>query len=168
MVFMNNGVTFTKDILRKFRETLSRFSKVEEKAFLLWFITAYSEKELSDPSIIVTDGKKDGEIDAIIFDSKTFVIQSKFSESPFVGQPKLLSIGDYTKFDNTISNFGSKQKFEEYLKTIDNSLKANYRKLFEIYQKDPDKVFWIYAAFFNESSTGKSRCINSDKIKFYY
>lgn len=159
----------TRDMLKKFRENLKRFSNDEEKAFLYWFINVYFGKDVNDSSIVITDGKSDGEIDTIVFDEKyTFVIQSKFSSAPFISRSGCLPIGDYTKFDSTISSFENKKKFDEYLETIENDLKPSYIKLFNKYQENPDKVFWKYIAFFKKSPSGEKRCENLDKIKFHY
>lgn len=138
-----------------------------EKAFIYWYLHTKFGKHCK---INITDGSSDGEIDAVVFEGDiVYVIQSKFSENIFRDRnPSSLSLGDYSKFDKTISSFDNKENFEEYLKTVESSLHILYKKIFQIYQKNPELVVFEITTLHSPSPSGERRFHNRDKINYYY
>jgi len=120
--------------------------------------------------IHVTDGSSDGGIDAVVFDDDiTYVIQSEFCNDLFQGKrPSALSPKKYSQFDSTFNIFRDKKNFEEYLKTVDSSLHALYRKVAEKFQKGPDKVVWEITTLHSPSSSGEKRLENIDYQNLHY
>lgn len=160
-----------KNITPAFKEYLNKIANEKgfkiEKAFVYWYLHTKFGKHCK---IHITDGPSDGEIDGVVFeDDIVYVIQSKFSENILKGKnPSPLALGDYAKFDKTISSFDTKENFEEYLKTVENSLRALYKKIFEIYQKNPEFVVWEITTLHSLSPSGERRFHNKDKIDYYY
>ncbi len=160
-----------KYIIPAFQSFINKIASVKnfktEKAFLDWYLNTKFGKHCK---IHITDGPSDGEIDSVVFENDVvYVIQSKFSENIFKGKnPSPLSLGDYSKFDKTISSFDNKENFEEYLKTVENSLHALYKKIFEIYQKNPEFVVFEITTLHSPSPSGERRFHNRDKINYYY
>lgn len=138
-----------------------------EKAFIDWYLYTKFGKHCK---IHITDGSSDGEIDGVVFEGNVvYVIQSKFSENIFKGKsPSPLSLGDYSKFDKTISAFDNKENFEEYLKTVEKSLYSLYKKIFDVYQKNPEFVVWEITTLHCPSPSGERRVQNKDKLNYYY
>lgn len=139
-----------------------------DKAFVDWYLRTKFDNRCC--KIYLTDGTSDGEIDGIVFEGEiVYIVQSKFSENVLKGKNITpLSIGDYAKFDKTVSSFENKENFEEYLKTIESSLHSLYKKVFEIYQKNADLVVWEITTLHKSSLTGEKRVHNRDKINYYY
>lgn len=139
-----------------------------DKAFVDWYLRTKFDTRCC--KIHLTDGSSDGEIDGIVFEGKVvYVVQSKFSENILKGKNVTpLSIGDYAKFDKTVSSFENKENFEEYIKTVESSLRSLYGKVFETYQENPDLVVWEITALHKSSAAGERRVHNRDKVNYYY
>jgi hypothetical protein len=139
-----------------------------DKSFVDWYLRTKFDTRCC--KIHLTDGASDGEIDGIVFEGDVvYIVQSKFSENILKGRNATpLSIGDYAKFDKTISSFENKDNFDEYLKTVESSLHSLYKKVFEVYQNNPDLVVWEITTLHKSSPAGERRVINRDKINYHY
>lgn len=140
----------------------------KDKAFVDWYLR--TKFDVRRCSINLTDGSSDGEIDGIVFEGDiTYIIQSKFSEKILKGyNATVLPIGEYAKFDKTISAFENKENFNEYIKTIDASLRDLYTQTFKRCQKNPDLVVWEMTTLYKPSPSGERRVENKDKINYHY
>jgi len=161
-----------KYIIPAFSERLNKIVREKgfrlDKAFIEWYLRTKFDPRCC--KVHLTDGSSDGEIDGVVFEGKiVYVVQSKFSENILRGKNVTpLSIGDYAKFDKTISSFENEDNFGEYLKTIEPSLHTLYKKVFEIYQENPDLVVWEITSLHKPSPAGEKRVINRDKIDYHY
>lgn len=138
-----------------------------DKAFVDWYLRTKFDPRCC--KIHLTDGSSDGEIDGIVEEGEVvYIVQSKFSENVLKEKNATpLSMGDYAKFDKTVSSFENKGNFEEYLNTVELSLHSLYKKVFERYQKNPDLVVWEITTLHKSSPTGEKRVHNREKKNYF-
>ena len=113
------------------------------RSIINWYIQSVKGADATELNI--TDGPKDGNIDAVFFSkdkSKCYVIQSKFSIRP--AKMKKKDFEDIRVFDNTINTFKDQTKFEEYLLRVDKAHHDKYRKVYNLFSKDRNNVNWIF------------------------
>ena len=156
--------------LKKELEFIKRKEKCPiEGAFLRWFIYHNFEK---DCRFLITDGPKDGGIDAILERSgkrpKVFVVQSKFCGDIFKKKtPSSLPINFYTDFDSLPDIFASSSKLNEYLKTVESSLHVIYKDLGDKVQQGWD-IIWLFTTLHGRSRAGENRLRNIPVSNFSY
>jgi hypothetical protein len=155
---LSNSIAGLKEEL----ESLRQKEKCSiEGSFLRWFIYHNFEK---DCHFTITDGNKDGGIDAILEKlgkkPKIFVVQSKYCEDIFKNKtPSPLQVSLYTDFDSLPDIFASKGKLTEYLKTVDSSLHDIYKDLSDKIQNGWD-VTWLFTTLHGRSKAGENRLRN--------
>lgn len=139
-----------------------------ETAFLHWYVdtqfdTRYEKK--------VTDGPRDGGIDAVVFGDETvFVIQSEFCQDIFVEDKKIspLSTKKYAQFDGLYYIFLNEKTFNDFLKTVDGSLHDIYKKVVKKLVENPSKVVWQITTLHGRSKAGEKRLQNIDPANIKY
>ena len=113
------------------------------RSIISWYIQ--SVLGIKHLSFKITDGPSDGNIDAVITKEKPrryTVIQSKFSKNP--QNVNSSTVKDIRDFEQLINQFGDEKKFNAYLTTVDSSLKDLYKKVFMLYQQQPEGVTWVF------------------------
>lgn len=132
----------TREISLEFRRD-DEFKLLEpEKAFVRWYIKA---KYGSDGTAIISDGKKDGGIDALIENNKEiFVFQSKYETSLKVS---LITRDEYAAFRELARMFLGKNtasEFQHWLGTIRTELIPHYQHIFDLCQNKSKPVKFIF------------------------
>lgn len=124
------------------------------RSIINWYIQSVKGANLSQ--LKITDGPKDGNIDAIFFSKnkeKCHVIQSKFSINPAKIDKK--SLEDINSFDRTIDIFKNEVKFQEYISKVNKSHQEQYKMVYKLYTNDKNNVDWIFLCT-SKSETTKS------------
>lgn len=126
------------------------------KAFLIWYIEAKFTLRTRE---YITDSHNDGIIDAVVWlpDGSCVVIQSKYNGGYASLPPNVKKIppSEYQPFDvNTIPSFKDKKSWEEYLKreNIPPDKVSKYTEVFELYQKDKNKVKFEFITTYDPPS----------------
>jgi len=120
--------------------------------------------------IVITDGPKDGGIDAIVERGNSiYIVQSKFNDAIFSGrEPTPLPISFYNDFDKLPEFFKDEDGFRDYIKTVDLSFHRKYGQLFNsIRQKNKDIIWWLITLH-GGSKSGEGRLRNIDAENFQY
>ena len=122
------------------------------RSIINWYIQSVKGADLNQ--LRITDGPKDGNIDAIFFSknkSKCHVIQSKFSQKPTKIDKKCRD--DISEFDRTIDIFQNEAKFYEYLSKVNKSHHEHYNSVYKLLKKDKNSVDWIFLCTSNSETT---------------
>lgn len=156
--------------LKEELETIRNKEKCSiEGAFLRWSLYHNFEKDFK---FVITDGNKDGGIDAILEKPskkpQAIVLQSKYCDSIFKGKtPSPLNVSSYTDFDSLPDIFTSESKLKEYLKTVDSSLHQTYQDLGGKLRGGWD-VRWFFTTLHGRSRAGENRLRNISQSDFNY
>ena len=129
-----------------------------ERAFAIWVCEAFLIESRDDAVLAVTDGPKDGGIDAIIIDDKNeqvFLIQTKYRSGDFA---KLESYQDSRKLISAVRSIASESddEYGHFLSIVDPTMHKRVEKARRVLVKRKYKARLVFA------STGR---FSEDHIK---
>ncbi len=112
-----------------------------ERAFVEWYLVARFGKP---DTVNVTDGAKDGGIDAIIeHKGKIFVIQTKYEVKPRVSSLTRGEIAAFERTVNILTDGNGDDRFQKWLSTCRASLRSDYSALRRKVLANPKGVRFI-------------------------
>lgn len=161
-----------KELINSFKQSLVNIKNQKniriEKAFIHWYLDTRFGKSYNK---CITDGPKDGGIDAIAVRDKTYyIVQAEFCNDIFDGKTKIspLSPKKYAQFDALPDIFRDDLKFEQYLQTLDTSLHSKYTEISEHQKANPSCVIWEIVTMHSRSIAGERRLRNIDVVNIRY
>jgi hypothetical protein len=153
-------MSLKSDFQHKLKEIAKSKKQPIEKAFIHWYINV----AFGDTNYTVTDGPSDGGIDAIVKPKRVggnklvYILQSKYTDSFFrkkAASP--LSLTPFIEFDNLHSIFDSDNKFENWIESVDISLKTEYQMLRKDYLNEKNIIEWRLITLHSRSKRGENR-----------
>jgi hypothetical protein len=150
---------------KDFLEELKHVDPDLNKALLKWYIVA----KFGDVKYTITDGPKDGGIDAVIkLDDVLYVLQSKFKNTIFIGRkPPPLPPSIYSEFDKLPEFFKDDNSLRDFLKTVTPSLHLVYREIGSAVQQKKNVILY-FITLYDRSKIGEGRLKNTDPENFQY
>ena len=115
---------------------------IPERAFIEWYMEArFGPLQQRN----ITDGKKDGGIDAIVdVGNITYVFQSKYETSRNVSVVSREDISPFHNLTRKFCNLNLKQEFDAWLRTTRPELRALYSNTYEKAQSNRNRVKFIF------------------------
>jgi len=164
------NVMFTPTMIKKFKSELQNISYKNNSQSIEWaFVRWYVDSKFPGKDVLITEGKGDGGIDAIVKDERArliYVIQSEFCHEIFKNPSRLpspVSIKKILEFDGTVGNFEkNKEEFEKYLKTVREELRIPYRELYNRMRGSGEriKIIWKFITPHQENPDAVRRISN--------
>lgn len=111
-----------------------------ERAFIQWFI--FARFGITAPNI--TDGARDGGIDAIIDkDGRTFVFQMKYETQPRISN---VTRNEIAAFENVARQFKyfNQEEYNKWIQTVRPELRDYYNRIKDNVRVNPDSVRFVF------------------------
>jgi len=160
-----------KDFQNILKEIMRVKNQPIERAFIHWYI----DVQFGDVDKIITDGPSDGGIDAIVRPKHVgggklvYILQSKYTNNVFKKRsPGTLNATCYKDFDALPPILDSDKEFEEWLESVDSSLKIDYKQLRKDYLNENNIIEWQLITLHSRSRKGENKLQNLTQDSFIY